>query len=117
MRMRLPVLLVLSVACSAEDLSYPNKPGLSPHCDAEDGELYLDTADPDFDRDCDGYGRQDDCDNTDPTRHPGVPEVNNGRDDNCQPDDEVLYGCGETGNVTAILPPFFLLAWRRRRVP
>ena len=53
------------------------------------------------DEDGDGYGEGcqagNDCDDTDPWRHPGAPEICNLRDDNCdgQVDEGALNACGD----------------------
>lgn len=51
--------------------------------------LYGGPSNPDEDRDMDGWSvRRMDCDDRDPTRNPGMVELCNGRDDNCDGQDD-----------------------------
>ncbi|HMV65431.1 MAG TPA: putative metal-binding motif-containing protein [Myxococcota bacterium] len=123
-------------ACAAEDTSNPRTPD-QPHCltaDSGDTDIrFVDFPDPQtpgVDYDCDGWPREEDCDDQDKDVWPGAPEYNNGKDDDCDGDAEPLYGCGiqtyddarDRDKVSGRrrLPAagpglLLLLAWRRRR--
>jgi hypothetical protein len=64
--------LLLTTACGEEDSKPPEDTGTAP----------IDT-----DGDDDGYGADEDCDDTDPAIHPGANEVCDGVDNNC--DDQI----------------------------
>jgi hypothetical protein len=87
-----------------------------PHCITTEAGVFPDTSDPDVDYDCDGWGRQDDCDNRNTLVHPAAIEYNNGRDDDCRDGEGLYYGCGPVSR-SSFLPvlPFLWLAVRARR--
>lgn len=96
------LLLGLLAACEAEALDLPT----GAVCDSAQAETDS------VDADCDGYPAGPDCDDHDWYVNPGVPEQNNGYDDNCDGDAGAWYGCGQTSYAAAALP---LLLVRRRR--
>jgi len=77
--------LVAPLDCATVTLADVALPAGSSAIGTADGTrgLFDDFGAVDFDRDGDGHGEPDDCDDDDPTRHPGVDEACDGIDNNC----------------------------------
>lgn len=102
-------LLLLAAACKP----LPTTPCLDVCVDLEEtGANRIDPDDPD--KDCDGFPESEDCDDLNCFIYPGAPrEYNDGRDNDCDGEADVFYGCGETG--AAGLPLLGGLLWMMGR--
>jgi hypothetical protein len=111
------LVLALAAACqpSPDELDDGKLPATDPHCAPDVEGVFPDTADPQVDYDCDGWPKDEDCNNRNSEIHPAAPEFNNGVDDDCDGDAGLLYGCGTGANDSLGLAALLTLGLAARR--